>query len=103
VPGGPDVGEIVGVEERFEGISGRYGNRAVGDQTGEEALAEVLGEPRGPHHGPLQTGLLHGPFGGSVAVLTTSGQQHQAAYAGAPRELREPADPLRRGMPRSGA
>jgi hypothetical protein len=34
-----------------------------------------------------------GPFGRGVAVLTASGQQYQAAHAGAPRELREAADP----------
>ncbi|MFI1950368.1 YybH family protein [Streptomyces xinghaiensis] len=50
--GGDHVGDVVGVHERLDGVSGEQHQLARADRVEEEALAEVLVEPAGPEGRP---------------------------------------------------
>ena len=76
-----DVGDVVGVDERFGDITGGHGDDAVEHRSEEEVLAEVLREPAGAEHRCAGVGGTHGVLADDGVLLAPARQQHEALGA----------------------
>ena len=90
-----DVGDVVGVDERLRGVTGRKGDLAAEHVLEHVVLAEVLGEPGRAHDRQLGARVAHGLLGVLGLGLAAAGT---GAPASGPRASR-PARRTRRPSP----